>query len=60
MTWYGSSRCLFNYEFAHQMLERAGFRDVVRCALKQTASRYAAIVELDDRPQDSLFVEAVK
>ncbi|SRR5579884_35640 len=60
MTWYGSSRCMFTYEFARELLLRAGFQSVTRCELKQTASRYPEIVELDDRPRDSLFIEATK
>jgi len=60
MSWYGSARLLFTYEFAEELLCRAGFADVRRCAFRQTASAHPAIVELDDRERESLFVEAVK
>jgi len=58
MTWYGTNLMMFNVEFAREMLERAGFGDVVRCEYRQTASEYSEIVELDNRPRESLFVEA--
>ena len=38
-----------SYEFAQEMLLRAGFTSVTRCELKQTASRYPEIVARDDR-----------
>jgi SAM-dependent methyltransferase len=60
LTWYGSVRTPFTWEFAHELLLRAGFRRVVRCAFRLTASNYADIVELDNRERESLFVEAVK
>jgi ubiquinone/menaquinone biosynthesis C-methylase UbiE len=58
LTWYGRSRCLFTAEFIQELLERNGFRDVAHCAYQQTASGIPGIVELDDRPLESLFVEA--
>lgn len=60
LTWYGSSRCMFTYEFAEELLLRAGFSRVERCAYRRTAGPYPEIVELDDRERESLFVEAVK
>ena len=60
LTWYGSVRTPFTWEFARELLLRAGFRRVVRCAFRLTASAYAEIVELDNRERESLFVEAVK
>jgi SAM-dependent methyltransferase len=60
LTWYGSVRTPFTWEFARELLLRAGFRRVVRCAFRLTASAYADIVELDNRERESLFVEAVK
>jgi SAM-dependent methyltransferase len=58
--WYGSVRTPFTWEFARELLERAGYRRVVRCAFRLTASEHAAIVELDNRERESLFVEAVR
>ncbi len=60
MTWYGSNRMMFTYDFARELLLRAGFSGVTRCAYQQTASRYPEIVTLDNRERESLFVEAVK
>ncbi len=60
ITWYGASRTLFTYDFAAELLERAGFVAVRRCAYRETASGHPGIVELDDRPKETLFVEATK
>ena len=60
MIWYGYSRSLFTHEFIEELLEKAGFSRVDHCAYKQTASPYPEIVDLDNREQESLFVEAVK
>lgn len=60
MIWYGYSRTLFTADFIAELLARAGFDDVQHCAYKQTAGLFPAIVELDDRPEESLFVEARK
>jgi SAM-dependent methyltransferase len=58
--WYGSVRTPFAWEFARELLYKAGFRHVVRCAFRLTASAHAAIVELDNRERESLFVEAIR
>ena len=60
MTWYGSTRSLFTYDFLEELLGRAGFRDIRRCAFGETASDDPAIVALDNRERESLFVEAIK
>src|SRR5581483_215462 len=60
MTWYGASRVMFNFEFAREMLQRAGFGEVRRCAFRQTASDFPEIASLDNRERETLFVEAVK
>lgn len=60
MTWYGSVRTPFTWEFARELLLRAGFRRVTRCGYRLTTSPYADIVDLDNRERESLFVEAVK
>ena len=58
LIWYGSTCTPFNFDFASEVLERAGFRDVQRCAFGKTASRHAEIVALDNRERESLFIEA--
>jgi predicted SAM-dependent methyltransferase len=60
LVWYGSVRTPFTWEFARELLRKAGFSRVVRCAYRLTASPYAAIVELDNRERESFFVEAAK
>jgi SAM-dependent methyltransferase len=60
LTWFGRSRCMFTYGFIEELLLRSGFRGVVRCDFRQTHSPWPGITELDNRPIESLFVEAVK
>lgn len=60
LTWYGRSRCMFTWDFAAELLNRNDFRDVARCSYRHTASDFAGIIELDDRPLESLFVEGAK
>ena len=60
MIWYGYSRSLFTHEFIEEQLQKAGFGKVHHLSFKKTASPFPAIVELDNREQESLFVEAVK
>ncbi len=58
IAWYGSVRTPFTWDLADEVCRKAGFRHVVRCAFRQTASAHAGIVELDNRERESLFVEA--
>ena len=60
LLWYGYSRTLFTYDYVEEILLKAGFRHVSRCRYKETSSPYHGIVELDNREQESLFVEAIK
>jgi predicted SAM-dependent methyltransferase len=60
MTWYGSTRSLFTYDFLEELLGRTGFRNIRRCAFGETASGDPTIVALDNRERESLFVEATK
>lgn len=60
LIWYGYSRTLFTYDFTEEMLLKAGYRHVTECSYLTTKSSYPGIVELDDRAQESLFVEAIK
>jgi predicted SAM-dependent methyltransferase len=57
MLWYGYSRSLFTADFALELLEKAGFVDVCACSYGVTASGIPEIVELDNREDESLFVE---
>lgn len=60
MLWYGYSKSLFTQEFIAELLERAGFAEIEACEFQQTASEFEGIVALDNRPEESLFVEARK
>jgi hypothetical protein len=60
IVWYGSTRTPFTYGCIQEMLVRAGFRTVVRCGYRETRGPYPAIVDLDNRERESLFVEAVR
>jgi predicted SAM-dependent methyltransferase len=60
MLWYGYSKTLFTFDFVAELLGRAGFDQVRRCEFQQTHSPYPEIVSLDNRREESLFVEARK
>ena len=60
LTWYGYSRSMYTFDFIEELLYRAGFHRVERCAYRETASEHGGIVELDNRERESLFVEAFK
>ena len=60
MLWHGYSRTLFTADFVEELLIKARFQDVVECRFRQTASPFPEIVELDNREQESLYVEATK
>ncbi len=58
--WYGYTRTLFTPDFTRELLEDAGFEDVHECAYGATESAFPAIVELDNRRDESFFVEGSK
>lgn len=58
--WYGYTRTLFTPDFTRELLERAGFVDVRTCAYGATESPFAEIVELDNRRDESFFIEGSK
>jgi SAM-dependent methyltransferase len=60
MLWYGYSRSLFTTDFAAELLQRAGYADIAVCEPHQTASEFAAIVQLDNREEESFYIEATK
>lgn len=49
---------MYDFELLKALLEKIGFSQVVRCAYQE--GRTPDIKLLDNRPEDSLFVEAVK
>ncbi|QDU26823.1 hypothetical protein ETAA8_19060 [Anatilimnocola aggregata] len=60
LLWYGRSRSMFTWEFTKELLERTGYRDITRDAHLKTSSGLDGITELDNRPLESLFIEARK
>lgn len=58
--WYGSVRTPFTFDCIEEFLVREGFRHVRRCEFGHTESAYPDIVHFDNRPRESLFVEASK
>lgn len=58
--WFGYSRTLFTADFAAELLERAGFQRVEHCSYRHTGSPFGQIVELDNRPGESFYIEARK
>lgn len=60
LVWHGYTTTFFTPEFIEELLVKAGFSAIHHCAHRITQSRYPAIVDLDNRENESLFVEAVK
>ncbi len=58
--WYGYSRTLFTSDFVAELMSAAGFVDLALCMPHQTASRFDEIVELDNREEESLYMEGSK
>jgi predicted SAM-dependent methyltransferase len=60
LTWFGQSRCLFTYGMIRELLARNGFIDIEKCSFRVSPSQLLGITDLDDRPLESLFIEARK
>jgi SAM-dependent methyltransferase len=60
LVWYGWSVTPFTTEWIVSLLHRAGFSRVTPCAYRDSPSGLAGICDLDNRPDESLFVEAVR
>lgn len=60
MLWYGYSVTMFTEDFIQELLGKAQFSRVTPCRFGQTHSPWPEIVDLDNRENESLFVEAVK
>jgi len=58
MLWYGYSRTLFLPDFAAELFEKAGFTEVRQCSFGTTPSEFPEITALDNRPEESFFIEA--
>jgi SAM-dependent methyltransferase len=60
LVWYGHARSPFTHDFVEELLVKAGFSRVSRCAYHTTSSKYPEIVGLDSRARESLYVEGTK
>jgi len=60
MLWYGYSRSLFTPDFAAELLAKAGFVDVAERSFGETGSEFPEIVELDNREQESFYIEGAR
>ena len=60
LVWYGYSRTFFVPDFIEELLRKTGFAEVTHLVYMETASAHPGIVELDNRENESLFVEATK
>jgi SAM-dependent methyltransferase len=60
LIWYGYTRTFFTHDFVEEHLFKADFTRVDRCAYAETNSPYPDIMELGNREEESLFVEAIK
>ncbi len=60
IVWHNDIRTPFTYDLAAEAIEKAGFAAAARCAFRETRSRFPEIVELDNRENESFFVEATK
>jgi ABC-type transport system substrate-binding protein len=49
---------MYDFDLLKQLLESAGFTDVSRCGFK--TGKVPDIAELDNQPDVSVYVEAVK
>jgi SAM-dependent methyltransferase len=58
--WYGYSVLLCTEEFITDLLGRAGFSHVRQCQHGTTHSSMAGITDLDNRPNESFYLEAVR
>jgi SAM-dependent methyltransferase len=60
LLWFGQSRSMFTVEFTTELLARNGFHSIRECQFRETASEHPGIIELDNRPHESFFIEAMK
>lgn len=59
MLWYGWTITMFTTDFIEELLTAAGYIDVQHLAHLQSATNLPGITDLDNREDESLFVEAV-
>jgi len=60
IVWHNDLQTPFTFDLAKEALEKAGFAGAARCAFRETRSRFPEIVDCDNRPAESFFVEAAR
>jgi ubiquinone/menaquinone biosynthesis C-methylase UbiE len=60
LMWYSYVRMLFTYDSLEEQLKRAGFSKVRQSAYRQTFTCHPEILTMDNRENETLFVEAEK
>lgn len=58
MLWYGYSRTLFTSDFVAELLTKAGFTEIHERPFQVTGSPFPEITTLDNREEESFFMEA--
>jgi len=57
-SYFARHKYMYDFDSLKNILENAGFKDVVRCGYRH--GKMPDLNVLDNRPEDSLFVEAIK
>jgi predicted SAM-dependent methyltransferase len=60
IVWYGSVRTPMTFDCMQELLGNQGFEEIRRCQFRHTESPYPDITCLDNRPRESMFIEATK
>jgi predicted SAM-dependent methyltransferase len=58
--WYGYSKSLFTPEFTKELLSKAGFEQIEVCSYRNSKSGFGRITELDNREDESFYLEGRK
>jgi predicted SAM-dependent methyltransferase len=58
--WYGYSKSLFTAEFTTDLLAEAGFEAIEVCGYGETKSSLDGLIELDNREDESFYIEGRK
>lgn len=60
ITWFGTQKSVFTPGYLVDLIWEAGFSSVSQVDFEVTASNHMGIMDLDDRENESLFMEAVR
>lgn len=58
--WYGSVFTPMTFGFISEWLRAAGYHEIRRCDYRITASQFLDLADLDNRPRESMYIEATK